>query len=660
MDRSRQTLSALDELGQIQYEVRLSRSLSDLRRYFERVQKVRRSCLDDFDVQLLAAEVQDAVIERARGLREQSAAIYLEDDSEAGALPPIAPEMHAPPHEVAEIPPEVPRLDGKSWRRAIYLAFLFTVLICAAFFYLIQTARRINLPEATPVTVANPSGQGSKPAGQPAPAAVTPVSSKPTLRLYTDLVPGTVSVDDGAPQDLKDGELVLDNLQPGRHTVKVAGRNGNAGFSFDVADNTAPQIVGVPAAVNALAVLVSAQGGKGRLFTNAEHSALLVDGKPAGEVGPEGLALDDLGDTDHDLQVARDRDKQRFVLTYTSAPALTAYVKSDPNAGTAVVMAGRDGVNVFIDDKPYRRTTVQGQVRIPLKVGEYTIRVHKDGFVDPPPQTAEVKKAEETAVTFSMEPVPQFGTLQVRGAAPGTAIFVDKQLVATTGENGIANVGNIKIGEHTLELRHADAVPKRLLRIFTANSPVTLSGTDAQLEKTAVSNNAVTTPAPAPPPAPVAAPPASVQNDGEQVRKGGGFVHYSTPKVAGRYSFQMQGHLGGFLKHGKLQWYAGYYDTDNYVLFTLDGKHASVREVLGGKSTEVNRVPFDVNSDDWIQVDMSVKPNGVSARVRSPDGTWSDMGSVSSPGRDFTQDKVGFYIPGNDEVAISRFRFSGH
>jgi hypothetical protein len=475
------------------------------------------------------------------------------------------------------------------------------------------------------------------------------------------LIPGTVSVDDGPPQDLKDGELVLDNLQPGHHSVKVAGRNGNAGFSFDVAEKAAPQISGVPTAVNALAVLVSAQDGKGRLFTNAEHSTLMMDGKPVGDVGPEGLALDDLGDKDHDLQVARDRDRQRFVLTYTSAPALTAYVKSDPNAGTVVVMAGRDGVNVFIDDKAYRRATVQGQVRIPLKVGEYTIRVHKDGFVDPPPQTAEVKKSEETAVTFSMDPVPQFGTLQVRGAAPGTAIFVDKQLVATTSSDGTANVGNLKIGEHTLELRHEDAIPKTLLRIFTADSPVVLSGTDVQLERAAVSNKPTTASVPAPTPAPVTAPPpVSVQDDSEQVRKGGGFVHYSTPKAAGRYSFQVQGHLGGFLKHGKLQWYAGYYDTDNYVLFTVDGKHASVREVLGGKSTEVNRIPFDANSDEWIQVDMTVKPNGVSARIKNVDGTWNDLGSVASPGRDFTQDKVGFYIPGNDEVAISKFRFSGH
>lgn len=663
MDRSHQALSALDELGQIQYEVRLSRSLSDLRRYFDRVQKVRRTYVDDFDVQLLAADVQDAIIERARSLRGPSGAAYLEDEPEGDSISELDTERASRPHGAAEIPPEVPRLDRKNWQRAIYLALLFTVLICAAFFYLIQTARRINWPEAVPAS--NPSSQQNKPVGQNPSGAVPAISTKPTLRLYTDLVPGTVSIDDGPPRDLTDGELVLDNLQPGRHTLKVAGQSGNASFSFDVTDKAAPQIVGTPTATNAMAVLVSAQDGKGRLFTNAENAALIVDGKPAGDVGPDGLALDQLGNADHDLQVARNRDRQRFVLTYTPAPALTVYVKSDPNVGTVVVMAGRDGVNVFINDKPYRRTTLQGQLRIPLKAGEYTIRVHKDGFTDPPPQTAEVKKAEETAVEFSLQPVPQFGALQVRGAAPGTAVYIDKQLAGNADANGNLSLANVRVGEHIVELRRDDATPKRLLRAFNSVTPVVLSGNDVQLERSIASNNA-TSPASVPPPAPASEPPATVPQssavpaDTEQIRKGGGFVHYSTPRVAGRYSFQAHGRLGGFLKHSKLQWYAGYYDTENYVLFTLDGKHAIVHEIQGGKSTEVRRIPFSADSDQWVQVEMSVKPTGLSARIRNLNGSWSELGSVTSPGRDFTQDRVGFYIPGNDEIAVSNFKFSGH
>jgi hypothetical protein len=443
----------------------------------------------------------------------------------------------------------------------------------------------------------------------------------------------------------------------------VIGQNGSASFDFDVTDKAAPQIVGTPIAVNAMAVLVSAQDGKGRLFTNAPHAALIMDGKPVGDVGPDGLALDGLGKADHDLQVARDRDRQRFVLTYTPAPALTAYVKSDPNVGTVVVMTGRDGVNVFINDKPYRRVTAQGQVRIPLKAGEYTIRVHKDGFTDPPPQTAEVKKAEETEVAFRLDPVPQFGMLQVRGAAPGTAIYIDKQLAGTADENGNANLTNVKIGEHIVELRHGDAVPKRLLRAFSTSAPVVLSGTDVQLEQPKVP---ATNPAAAPPPSPAAEPaktapqPSTVSAETEQIRKGGGFVHYSTPRVSGNYSFRAHGKLGGFLKHSKLQWYAGYHDSDDYVLFTLDGKHATVREIQDGKSTEINRIPFNADSGEWIQVEMSVKPGAISASIKSTDGTWSELGTVPTPGRDFTQDKVGFYIPGNDEVAISNFRFASH
>jgi hypothetical protein len=172
---------------------------------------------------------------------------------------------------------------------------------------------------------------------------------------------------------------------------------------------------------------------------------------------------------------------------------------------------------------------------------------------------------------------------------------------------------------------------------------------------------------PAPAPAPVAnAEPASknqnygMEMEGEQVRRGGGFVPYHVPKVPGHYTFQAQSRIGGFLKKSKLQWFAGYQDSQDYVLFTIDGKHAIVREVRDGKSMEIGRIPFEADSKGWVQVDLSVKPNSISARVKTQYSPWSEVGSVVSPGRDFTQDKVGFYIPGSDEVAVSNFKFANH
>ncbi len=653
MDPSQYTDFAVDDLRQIQMEAQQSASREDLRHCFERLQSLRRTHLEDFDLQLLIAEVQEQIIERARQL-EVSAAPFAAD-----GMPPRLPKRAAQADEsfeAAETSSEVPRIDTKTWQRATYLALFFTLVICAAFFYLIQTARRINL--APPET----AGQGTQPAANAKPAptqnassAQPPVSARPALRLYTDLVPGTVSIDDGPPQDLKDGELVLDNLQPGQHSIKVTGNSGVAVFSYDVSEKSAPRVVGLPSASNVMAVLVSEEDGKGRLVTNADHSEVSLDGKPAGEVGPDGLALDNLGKTDHDIQVTQDKDRQRFVLTYTPAPALTVYVKSDPNAGTVVVMAGQDGADVFVNEKPYRRKTDRGQVRIPLKVGEYMIRVHKAGFIDPPPETVEVKKAEETAVEFRLQPVPQIATLQIRGALPGTMIYLDQDLAAVTGPEGNTDISNVKPGEHTIELRREQALSKKFQRSFKTGDVVVLSGSDVTLEKVV----AETQPAP-PPPAPVPSvkPNYAMEIEGSQVRRGGGFVHYHVPRVAGRYSFAARGPIGGFLKRPKLQWYAGFQDSQNYILFTVDGKHVIVREIRDGRSREVSRVPFSAESNEWVQVDLTVKPNSIDARLKTPDTGWNDVGTVDSDGRDFTQDKVGFYIPGNDEITVSNFRFS--
>lgn len=657
MDRFGHSATSLDELKQIQDEVRSCNSQKVLRSYFERVQELRRIHSGDFDIQLMVAEAQENIIARTREIRSRAGVLESEGDlfkEPANAGPPAELRDEESNSDRENSRPEAGEGNRKSWRRATYMALGLTAIICVAFFYLIQTARRINL--APPVPTPPKTAETEKVPVQNAKATEAAIPAASSVRLYTDLIPGTVSVDDGEPQDLKDGELNLDHLEAGRHSIKVAGRSGTAAFSFDVTDGSAPQAVAPVTATNAMAVLVSAQDGKGRLLTNVLQPEIALDGKPLGQAGPDGLALDNLGSADHELQVAQGSDKQRFVMTYTPAPVLTVYVKSDLYAGVVTVITKQDGASIFIDDKPYRRKTDKGQIRIPLKVGEYVIHVHKDGFIDPPPQNVEIKKAEEAELTFNMEPVPNLASLEVRGAAPGTAVYVDKEQAATVGAGGSAKISSVKSGEHTIELRLAGSIPKRFQRNFQAGEIVSLAGSDVALEKTVV-ERAVEQPAVAAS-APSSVPTASISIPGEQVRRGGGFVHYNVPRAAGHYSFQAHGKIGGFLKHGKLQWYAGYENSENYIMFAVDGKHATVREMSGGKATEISRVPFNTSSDGWIQVDMSVKPGSITARVKTPDTGWSDLGAVTSDGRDFTQDRVGFYVPGNDEVAIADFRFS--
>ncbi len=662
MDRSRYTSSAADELRRIELDARRSSSLDDLRHHFERIQALRRSYPDDFDLQIKFSEVQEIVIDRARSLRGGSTPDYIRDQSEQTSA-------SRRDDDVAEIPPEVARLDAKSWQRIGYLSIFFAVILFAAFFYLIQTARRLNM---TPAETARQSSTENKanPGASNTSAqnvAAKPVPANPTLRLYTDLVPGSATVDDRTPVDLKDGELVLDNVEPGHHSMKVTGSAGNAEFSYDVAPKAAPRVVGLPNASNVMAVLVSSDNGKARLVSNVDHLDVALDGKPIGQAAADGLSLEGLGTSDHDLQVSEGNDHQRFVLTYTPAPALTIYVKSDPNTGTVVVVTGQDGAEVYVDNMRYRRLTEHGQIRMPnFKVGKYTVRVHKDGFLDPPPALVQVKKAEETRAEFRLQPVPQVATLQIKGALPGTMVYLDGNLAADIESTGDANISNVKPGDHSIELRRDGAPTKAFQHTFQVGDLLLLSGPTVVLNKAVVENTKQT-------PGAVSSTPTddgatahtsatqasgSPNRQGEEIRKGGGFVPYSTPSVAGHYTFAALNRKGGFLRRGKLQWYAGFQNGENYVLFVLDGKRAVVRNVTNDKGKDVNRVSFNFDSDEWVQVDLSVRADAISARVRKPTGPWVEIGKVASSERDFTKNRVGFYIPGNDEIAISNFHFS--
>ena len=676
MDRSQPTNSTRESLRKIRRESRETKSPEALRLLFDHLQAIRRQSLDDFDLQLTIADIHQEIIDRARFLRGDAPAgddhsvVYrapagkkeeppqrlIEGPKPQPAGAGLVTQAEAEVSEAAQIPPEVTRVDPKSWQMILGLTAFICVIVLVGFFYLIQTARKINIEDGgqtkTEPTVIN----------KPDASAVAAVPLSPALRLYTDLAAGTLTFDDQPPRNLVDGEITLDNLAPGTHSIKVAGASGSASFQFEVTGRNAPKVTGVPQAINAMAVLVSEQDGKGQLVTSAGPAEVLIDGKSAGEATASGLELVDLGKTDHDLQVVHENDRQRFVMTYTPLPVLTVYVKSDSNTGILQVVTGEDGVDLYISNVLFRRKTDHGQVRVSIRAGRYPIRVHKDGFVDPPLLWVDVKKADVTPVHFQMLPMGNVAGLQIKGAQPGTTAYIDRQFVAAIGPDGVARISNITPGDHSIELRHDLATPKKLQRTFHAGEILTLSGPDVALEKSPVETKPAKpiSSAPAPEENPKPPAPAPIENalGVSHVQKGGGFVPYATPKSAGHYSFRTQGHVGGLLKKGKLQWYAGYQDSQNYVLFSLDGKHAEVREMRNGKSIVWNRIPYAVDSSNWVQVDLTVKPQSVSSRIKTGDESWIDMGAVGSFGRDFTQDRVGFYIPPSDEVAVANFKFA--
>jgi hypothetical protein len=546
------------------------------------------------------------------------------------------------------------------------------------------------------------------------------------VRLLTDLPQGKVVLDSQPPADLQEGQLVIDKLPPGPHTVKITGPNGDASFAFDVANARMPAVTGPVNARNMIALLVASFGKQARVVTNAGPWKLAVNGQPQADIGPAGTDLTSFQPGGNEIVVGEGKDQRNFNETFGPAPMLTAFLKTDVNAGTLIVSTGLDDVHVFLNDKEYRRPTQHGQLRLQT-LGKVTVRVAKSGFQEEPAQTVEVKKGAEVRVQFDLKIQPQFGSLQITGAVAGTEILLDQKNAGTVGADGSFNLGSIQPGEHTVELRREQYVPKRVQRAFRAGQTIELAGADVVL---AMANGTIrltrnpasaivtyrrgdetgsheargnqielppgsyvfaaiapgfmpstsrvqlaagesrevdftmTREKPTAPPPPVTRGMADFEDaegwkkDGDNwVHKGGGFVPYKlSPKGVFTFTVQLlKG--GGVFRAGQIRWCLQYTDAKNYLLYELDRKNFWAGVIKKGERLERIKQPHNLGNQKAFTIQIEVTADHVVHRAMVGN-EWKVLDTFAEPGRDFTQGKFGFLIQGNDEIAISDFKFT--
>jgi hypothetical protein len=317
-------------------------------------------------------------------------------------------------------------------------------------------------------------------ARQPAAVSLTLQPQAQSLRLLTDLDQGKVTVDGQPAGDLQEGQLVLDKVAAGTHAVKVAGPKGDASFSFEAADARLPAVTGAVTAHNLVAVLVASFGHQARVVTNAGPWKLALNGQPQGDASPAGTDLAGFQPGVNEIVVGEGADRRNMSESFGAAPMLTAFLKTDVNAGTLIVSTGQDDVRVFLNDQEYRRRTQRGELRVQT-LGKVVVRVAKSGFQDEPAQTVELKKGAEVRVQFTLRPQPKFGSLEIHGAAAGTQVLVDQKDAGAVGPDGSFRLGSVQPGDHTIELRREQFATKRLQRSFVAGQSVALAGADVVL-----------------------------------------------------------------------------------------------------------------------------------------------------------------------------------
>ena len=440
-------------------------------------------------------------------------------------LPGVSSAFQAPPP--GEIPPPMPPPPvarptgdgGATWKRALLLGVIAgAVVSILVLVVLVNQARKRNLianvavqvtttPPGAAIQVngetkctsncslALPPGDYQVTAaldGYQSAASALKVTARQTgslnlnlqaqaqmVRILTDLPQGQVSLDNQPPADFQDGQFVINNVQPGQHMVKVTSKTGEASFTIDVAEAKLPAITGPVTVRDLIAVLVSSMGGKARVVTNGP-AKLVLNGQAQGDASPAGVDVTGFRQGVNEIAVGEGKDLRTLAESFGLAPAVTAFLKSDVNSGTLIISTAEDNVRVFLNGKEYPRKTQKGQLRIPT-LGSVNVRVAKDGFEITGAQTADVKKGSETRLEFKMQPLPQVAILQIREATPGAEVVLDQKSLGAVGDDGSFTANSVPPGEHTIELRKEQFLPKRMQRMFVAGKTVALLGGDAVL-----------------------------------------------------------------------------------------------------------------------------------------------------------------------------------
>jgi eukaryotic-like serine/threonine-protein kinase len=541
------------------------------------------------------------------------------------------------------------------------------------------------------------------------PITPAPEPLLPSIRLSSDAGAGKISFDDQPPADLQDAQWSLDKIAPGDHTLKFEGPQGSASFTFSAAAIPLP-VVKVPiAAKGVLALLVSTAAGRMHVYSSDSTAKISLDGQPPVNIPAEGSDFLSLAPRAHQLTVTRgSSDRYQLEVEVSPSPVLSTFLESGRDVGTLLILAGQDKARVFLNDKPLNQlTSTYGQLRISnLEPKDYIVRVSKNGFQDTPDQKVRIRKGEQAKLMFDLQPLPRLASLSIQGGTPGATVVIDQSPIGTIQPNGSLVIGSVNPGDHTVEIRKEKFKFKQSKKHFVAGSAVSLVAADATLEAAPpelrinfAPDAQVTLAKGGEPPAKVASgspltlttgsytltvrtadgfvrtstidlaagqsrtidlpapdgmskwdnPLAWSQEKGVYIHRGGDFVLYGLSPAAGTFVFSVQ-----LQKGHRLQWVVHYTNANNYDLFQMDDNNFYRTSIRNGQKTGDAKVPQKGDKKTFHTIQIRVEENQIVHQIKQGDN-WVVLDRWAEPGNDLSVGKFGFYLPGNDQVALSTF-----
>ena len=348
-------------------------------------------------------------------------------------------------------------------------------------------------------------------------------------------------------------------------------------------------------------------------------------------------------------------------------------------------------------------------MRIPnLELKDYVVRVSKSGFQDLPEQKIRIHKGGQTKVIFNLQPMLVSSSLTVQGGVPVATVLIDQAPVGTVRSDGTLSVAAVNPGDHTVEFRKDRFKPRQIRKHFVVGQAVSLTATDAALEASpgelkitftpadaqVTLNKAGETPTKVNSGAALSLPAGSYtltaktadsftrsstveistgqsrsldlslapsgmskwddpagwkQEKGSFAHKGGDFVMYGVSPTTGTFIFSAM-----LAKGHRMQWMLNCTDANNYILFQVDDNNFYRTVVKNGQKGDETKISHKMDKKSFHTLQIRVGPNEIVHQIRQGD-SWFVLDRWTQPGSNLGLGKFGFYIPGNDQIALSSF-----
>jgi len=578
-------------------------------------------------------------------------------------------------------------------------------IVVVAAILLFVFARKHHAPPITPTPEAAPS------ASAPAPATLPPEPALPVLKLSSDTGTGKVRFDDQPPAEFHDGQWTLDKIPAGEHKLRIDRPQGGVSLTFSTGAGAVPVVKGSIVSHGVLAVVVGSMADRLHVYSSDSSTKVSLDGQAPLDVPQDGLDLPSISAGPHELAVTRGSDQYQYRLDIDAgaAPTLSAFLESGQNLGTLVVITGQESAKVFLNGKLQQQLTQGGELSIPnLELKDYVVRVSKSGFQEVPEQRIRIRKGEQGKLIFNLQPIPHLASLKIQGGVPGATVLIDQTPVGTVQPDGTLTVATVNPGDHIVELRKDRFKPKQIKEHFVAGATVPLAAADVALDAAPGELRITFTPADAQVTlAKAGEAPTKVSNGGTLslsagsytltaktadnftrsstveviagqsrsldlslapsgmskwndpagwkqekgsfVHKGGEFVMYGVSPTSGTFVFSAM-----LTKGHRLQWVLNCIDVNNYVLFQMDENNFFRTVVRNGQKGDETKIPHKGDRKSFRTLQIRVGPNEITHQIRQGE-SWVVLDRWTQPENNLSLGRFGFYIPGNDQVALSTF-----